>query len=149
MTQVLTIYFLKLKGVVMGHFNKDGEYIRLNNEPGKPENRRNESSGSEHSSSGGGGGVGCVIAIVAGIIIFLLFFIALIVGIGGNATGHWGFMLALLKIVWWPIKTLFVIVWAVVKAIVWIADKITVPGLLIIALISLAVGAIIIFRRKG
>jgi len=102
MTQVLTIYFLKLKGVVMGHFNKDGEYIRLNNEPGKPENRRNESSGSEHSSSGGGGGVGCVIAIVAGIIIFLLFFIALIVGIGGNATGHWGFMLALLKIVWWP-----------------------------------------------
>ena len=130
-------------------YDKDGRYIGLSHEHGKPENRRDESSGSGHSSSGsGGGGAGCVIAIIIAIVVFLLLFIALIVGLGGNATGHWGFMLGLLKIVWGIIKLPFVIAWFIIKVILTIVDKITIPVLLILALIGGAI-AIISGNKKN
>ena len=76
------------------------------------------------------------ILVVAGIIVVILFIWAFILGCNGN----WATMMTMLKIIWFIIKVPFLIAWAIIKVVVWILDKITVPGLLAIFLICLIIG---------
>jgi len=86
--------------------------------------------------------VTCIL-IAVGIIVFIIILRALILA----CDGHPGSILSIISIVWFIIKVPFIIIGAIIKAIIWTLDKITVPGLLIIALIG-GIAAIIFGNRK-
>jgi len=130
---------------VTKHYDKDGKYVGLSYEHGEPENRRDEEYKKTVHSSGGSSAlyIGTVIIVIVGIILLILFVRAFILG----GDGDWSTMMTMLKIAWFIIRLPFVIVWFLIKIPFIIADKITVPGLLLIALVAI-IAAIIFGNRK-